>query len=84
METGIKNRGGGYFILVEEQLATPMNAKEVEMIVQRQTGFATTLLTVNNSTDSLHARPDPRVYTLVLTSLYVKMQARKQQRKSRQ
>lgn len=77
----LSDQGAGYVTLRETQALGQMSSKQVEKIVKEITGKEYTLMTVNNATDNRKAKPDPRVYTLLLTSTYEKQQAKRLKRK---
>ena len=77
MEQLIEEKGHGYVTLTEEHRSKEMSKFHAESTVKEITGEEYTLLTVNSGTDSRKARPDPRVYTFLLTSTFVKQQAKR-------
>jgi len=79
----LSERGHGYVTYTEDPSLRQLSPTEVEMIVNEIIGKKYRLLTVNNSTDSRKATRDPRVYTLLIESAYMKMKARELQKKYR-
>ena len=77
MLDAFEDKGAGYATFKESQAIKSMTNAQAESVVKTLTGIDYTLLTVNNSTDSRKASPDARVYTFLLTSTYVKQQAKR-------
>ena len=77
LSDALAHKGHGYVTLTEGREFTEMSNILAELMVKKITGEEYTLLTVNNNTDSRKATPDPRVYTFLLTSTFVKQQAKR-------
>ena len=70
-------KGHGYATYTESQGVVVMSKNTAEDVARLISGEEYTLMTVNSNTDNRKARPDPRVYTFLLTSTYVKQQAKR-------
>jgi hypothetical protein len=74
------NKGQGYMTLSESQVVSVMSKHVAELAAKNATGLDYTLISVNSSTDNRKARPDPRVYTFRLDTMYEKQQAKRKQK----
>lgn len=70
-------KGHGYATFTEPRGLGVMDKAKAELIAKNITGEEYTLMTVNNCTDNRKARPDPRMYTFLLTSVFVKQNAKR-------
>jgi len=70
-------KGHGYATFTESQAIVVMTKEGAELVAKNFTGEEYTLMTVNSCTDNRKARPDPRIYTFLLTSKYVKQNAKR-------
>jgi hypothetical protein len=76
----LEYKGNGYVTFNESPALGELSKAKIESIVQKITGEEYSLMTVNNCTDNRKYIPDQRVYTLLLTSVYNKQNARRIQK----